>query len=111
MLCGKKYDVDVWRSLPATGVGNWGDLPWSYSHTFRGTIQPFEGSDATRNNQRFSNARYLVVCALDEDVTEEDELVFFNEYNRIVYMQPFRSGLISHWEIYTADTQEDKTAD
>lgn len=109
MLCGRYEDIDVWRFTPATGI-NWGDPTWQYSHTFQGVIQPFEGSDGTRNSQRFSNVRHLITCPTYTDINEEDQLVFRNEYNRVVYIEHFESSIIDHLEIYTADTQEDKTA-
>jgi hypothetical protein len=111
MIVGRKEDIDIWRFSPATGINNWGDPTWEYSHTIRGTIQPFEGSEGTRNSQRFSSVRHLIVCDSDEDVTDADQLVFRNEYNKIVYIQDWTSGVISHLEIYTTNVQEDKTAE
>lgn len=113
MLCGRKRDVDIWRATVSTsGTGNWGSIPgdpvYAYHHTAQMTIQPFEASDGFRNNERFANVRQLLIADLDEDIKDYDEVVIDNIHHKVAFVQPFRSSIIDHLEIYVAETQYER---
>jgi hypothetical protein len=110
MLIGKKEQIDIWRSVPATGISNWGDPTWEYHATVFGTVQPFDGITGNRNNQQFANIRHIIVVDSTTDIQKDDELVFKNIYERVDYVLPWESSIISHLEVHTTDTQWDRTA-
>lgn len=96
--------VQVWRLTPA--VSNLADPTWAMVATYNLSVQPFTGDEANHAGQVMENVRDLLISNDPEiDIRKNDELTFHGEYARVQYIERFRSGVINHAEIYTADTQ------
>lgn len=103
----KQHPVEVWR-LGDAPTGNWGDPQLVYVFTFYAGIQPFTADEGLHDDQMMQNVRDLIMDSnVDEDVRYGDVLKYWNTYHRVAYLNPCRSGLIDHLEIYTTDTQMD----
>jgi hypothetical protein len=109
MLLGRLQPVEIYRLTTATGIDNWGDPTYTYITTFSGVIQPFSSNEGVRNEQRFSNIQHLITCASGIDVLKDDELYMKNRYERISFIEEWDSDIISHKEIYTTNSQWDRT--
>jgi len=99
--------VEVWRKDTATVSGNWGNPTFTYHHTARDvSYQPFSSNEMVRNNSMFANVIGVIICNIDEDIQNYDELVFNDgTYKRVHVVEPWDSGVIPHKEIYITDSQ------
>jgi hypothetical protein len=109
MLLGRSQPIEIYRLTTATGIDNWGDPTYNYVTTFSGVVQPFASNEGVRNEQRFSNIQHLITCASGIDVLKDDELRINTRYERIAYIEEWYSDIISHKEIYTTDSQWDRS--
>jgi hypothetical protein len=102
-------DIEVWRIVPATGV--YMDDAYEYHHTiYDVTYQPFSSNQLVRNNQNFSNVIGVLTCDIDEDIKDNDEIVYLKDgsYGRVQVCEPWDSGIIPHREVYVTYTQWDR---
>jgi hypothetical protein len=100
-----EHPVKVYRKTQPVGT-TWGDPTRKLVGTYFFTIQPFTGDDTFANDQNFSNVRDQLDHINPElDIRADDELEYFGSVHYVAYIQPHRSGVIPHLEVFTADTQ------
>jgi hypothetical protein len=102
-------DIEIWRALPRSGTFT--DLEYLYHHTiYDVTIQPFSSNQGNRNSQLFENVINVMTIEFEEDILEGDELVFTADgsYGRVQVREPWGSGIIPHWDVYTTSSQWDR---
>jgi hypothetical protein len=105
-------DIEIWRSIPTSGIANWGDPQWSYHHTEGEiTVQPFSSSQMFRNNQMFADVISVFTCDVDADIQDGDELVFIKDgsYARVQVREKWDSGIMPHLEVYLSTSQWDRS--
>jgi hypothetical protein len=100
-----EYPVKVWRKTQPADT-TWGDPTRELIATHYMTIQPFTGDDTFANDQNFSNVRdQLNHSNPDLDIKADDELEYQGSIHYIAYIQPHKSGVIPHLEVFTSDSQ------
>jgi len=102
-------DIEIWRLVPPSGT--WGDGQFEYHHTvYDVTVQPFSSNELVRNNQKFANVMGVITCDIDEDIQDDDELVYLKDvsYGLVHVVEPWDSDILPHKEVYVTKSQWDR---
>jgi hypothetical protein len=99
----REHSVEVYRY--DTPASNWGDPTLLLNDTLFATIQPFTSDDGNHDNQMMQNVReMLIFSSPDVDIKYGDILKYFGVYHRIAYINPCRSGVLEHCEVFISST-------